>query len=91
MPKGPNILINFEFCLIIQQEFVEAIDIVLNHYNDPHSFEKTSKGVSKTMSTKTIWYSSFSKQLAIVVINFTPAFFEEVKDHVGSLMVPNLL
>ena len=43
------------------------------------------------MSTKTMWFSSFSKQLAIVVINFTPAFFEEVKDHVGSLMVPNLL
>ena len=52
MPKGPNILINFEFCLIIQQEFVEAIDIVLNHYNDPIPLRKHQKEFQKQCPQK---------------------------------------
>ena len=44
------VLINFEFCLIIQQELAEASNIALNHYNETHLLEKTSEGVSKAMS-----------------------------------------
>ena len=39
------VFINFEFCLIIQQELVEASDIALNNYNEIHPFEKTSEEV----------------------------------------------
>jgi hypothetical protein len=37
------ILINFEFCLIFQQELIEASDIALNHYNETRPLERTSQ------------------------------------------------
>ena len=40
MPKGPNILKNFDFYMIIQQELIESSDNALNHYNDSHPLEK---------------------------------------------------
>jgi hypothetical protein len=36
-------------------------------------------------------YSTFIKQLAIANLNFTHAFFEEVKHHWGSFFVPEML
>ena len=39
------ILIDFEFCLISQQEQVEVSDIAFNHYNETHHLERTSEGV----------------------------------------------
>ena len=74
------IFINFEFCLIFQQELAEASDIVLNQYNETHSLERTSQGVSKAMSAavnkkRAMLSSGFTKQLAIADINFTFVFF----------------
>ena len=62
MPKGPNILKNFDFYMIIQQELIESSDNALNHYNDSHPLEKISKGVYKTMSPKAMpFFFSFYK------------------------------
>ena len=36
------VLIHIEFCLIFQQEFVEASGIALNKYNNIHPLERTS-------------------------------------------------
>jgi hypothetical protein len=90
------ILINFEFCLIVQQELAEASDIALNQYNKTHPLERTSQGVSKAMSAavnkkRTMLSSGFTKQVAIVDINLTSAFLEEVKNHWGSFSVPEML
>ena len=51
MSKGPNKFINFEFIWFFQQEFADASDITLNHYNETHPLERTSKRVVKAMST----------------------------------------
>ena len=91
MPKRPNILINIQFCLILSKNL--ANDIALNHYNDLHPLEKTSEGVSKTMSTKTILSSGFIKLLAIADINGTSHLLslKKVKQHWGSISVPEML
>ena len=39
MPKGSNILINFEFCFIVQQKLGDDSNIAPNHDNEIHSFE----------------------------------------------------
>ena len=62
MPKGPNILKNFDFYMIIQQELIESSDNALNHYNDSHPLEKISKGVYKTMSPKAMPFFFFILQ-----------------------------
>ena len=59
------VLINFEFCLIFQQELAEASDIVPNHYNEIYFIEQTSKGVSKVM------YTTISKIHAMLSSSFT--------------------
>ena len=84
------------FCFIVQQELAEASDIAFNHYNESHYLERTSEGVSKTMSTvankkDAMLSSGFTKQLAIADINLTPAFFEEDKHHWCSFAVPEML
>ena len=78
------VLINFEFCLIVQQELVKDKDIALNHYNETRPLERPSKWVSKAISTdvnkkQAMLFFGFTKQLAIADINLTPTFLEEVK------------
>ena len=90
------VLINFGFCLIFQQEIAETSNIALNLYNETHSLEQTSEGISKAMSAavnkkRAMLSCSFTKQLAIADINLTPAFLEEVKHHWNSFSVPEML
>ena len=90
------ILINCEFCLIVQQKLTEASDVALNHYNETQSLEMTLEEVPKVMSTvgnnkHAMLFFDFTKQLAIAQITLIHAFFEEVKHHWGSFSVPEML
>ena len=71
-------------------------DIVFNIYNEIPPVESTSEGVLKVMFTavnkkRAILSSDFTKQLAIVDINLTPAFLEDIKHHWGSFSVLEML
>ena len=90
------VLINFGFWLIFQQELGETSNIARNHYNETHPLERTSKGVSKAMSSivkkkRAMISSGFSKQLAFADINLTHAFLEEVKHRWDSFSMPKML
>ena len=81
----------FWIFFIVQQEYAEANNIAFNHYNETHHVERTSEGVSETISAivnkkREISSSGFTKQLAIANINLTHVFFEEVRHHWGSFL-----
>ena len=51
------------FCFIIQQELAKTSNVALNHYNEIHFLENTSKRLSKAMfiadNKKCIMLSSY--------------------------------
>lgn len=82
--------------MFVQQGLAEARNIAFNHYNEIHPFEKILEGISKavltTLNKKILcFFYGFMKQQAIVDIDLTPTFLEEVKHHWGSFTVLGML
>ena len=96
MPKGSNIFMNFEFCLIVQQKLDEADNIASNHYIKTRHLKRTPERILKVMSTsvnkeRAMLSSGITKQLAIADIKLTYGYPEEVKHHWGSFSVLQIL